>query len=265
MIESCRICKGTLVHKFQKKQLNYLVSYLECQKCHSLQTERPYWLDEAYSDLNFAIDTGMASRTIWTSKLVLALSLLEKFTTEDLCIDFGGGTGLFTRLLRDAGLNAYWDDKYCKNIFSLGFEKEISTQQTIKLITSFEVLEHLPSPWQTLKSIFLSKPDYFFCSTTLYSGQDLDWWYLLNNGQHVQFYSADGLQFLAQKFGYHLQSRQGTLHLFSREPCHPKLLKKIIKTAEKENLQKKLKHFFGSRTLEDSHYLVRKEACNIAK
>ncbi len=261
MIQTCRVCDGQLSHKFQKTQLTYDVSYLECQTCHSLQTETPYWLEEAYSKLNFAIDTGMASRTIYTSKLALGLSLLSNFHADDLCIDFGGGTGLFTRLLRDAGLNAFWDDKYCKNVFSLGFEKVLPTNEPIKLITAFEVLEHLPSPLETLESILGNNPDYFLCSTKLYSGQGSEWWYLLNDGQHVQFYSMKGLELLADRFGYHLQTDRNSFHLFSQKPFPPKFLKKVIKKAEDIRLQKHLQKKFSTRTQKDREYLFhRKDA-----
>lgn len=249
MDEKCRLCEGPSTPTFRKQQLDYDVAYFHCDRCGSIQTESPYWINEAYTDLSFAIDTGMAGRTIFTSKLALALACLEQFAPNDVCIDFGGGTGLFTRLLRDGGLNAFWNDKYCKNIFSLGFEKAL--EPPVKLVTAFEVLEHLPAPLETLAEIFAAKPAYFLCSTKLYTGQGEQWWYFLDNGQHVQFYTKKGLDLLAGRFGYHVQSAQGTYHLFSKEPCHPKLLKRLLKKAQAPTLQ-----VFESRTELDHQALM---------
>ena len=49
----CRLCSGDLEYKFQLLLLkNYRVSYYQCVNCSSLQTEEPYWLDEAYLGVN---------------------------------------------------------------------------------------------------------------------------------------------------------------------------------------------------------------------
>lgn len=256
MNDKCRLCGGNLSYKFQKKQLSYRVAYFACESCHSLQTEKPYWLEEAYKDLNFSKDTGMVSRTLYTARLLMAFALLESFDRNDVCIDFGSGTGLLTRLLRDVGLNAFCCDKYCENIFSIGFEKKFTDLEMIKMVSVFEVLEHLSEPLRTLDGIFSQKPEYVFCSTKIYKGQGVDWWYLLNDGQHVQFYSLKSLELVAKYFGYFFQSCGGTYHLFSRDPFHPKLLKRIIKKADSPYLQSRCQKMFSSRIEEDHQKMM---------
>ena len=59
--EVCRLCRGDLVPKFNGLVLHkYEVRYLECDRCGSLQTESPFWLDDAYK-LNLSnLDSGAA-------------------------------------------------------------------------------------------------------------------------------------------------------------------------------------------------------------
>jgi hypothetical protein len=44
------------------------------------------------------------------------------FDANNRFIDYGGGYGLFVRLMRDAGFDYYWFDKFCDNVLSKGFE-----------------------------------------------------------------------------------------------------------------------------------------------
>ena len=51
----CRLCKGGQKYSFSKKILNkYHVDYFKCSECGSLQTEYPYWIDEAYQKNNLS-------------------------------------------------------------------------------------------------------------------------------------------------------------------------------------------------------------------
>jgi hypothetical protein len=57
----CPICSGERREVFQAVLLKkYQVRYFFCGSCGLLQTEEPFWLDEAYSSAIADADTGMA-------------------------------------------------------------------------------------------------------------------------------------------------------------------------------------------------------------
>ena len=76
--DKCRLCFGSLKKKFSRVILQkYEVKYFQCNECGSLQTERPYWLDEAYSNKNLScLDTGAAQRNMQNMAAVYAIAKL---------------------------------------------------------------------------------------------------------------------------------------------------------------------------------------------
>ncbi len=131
----CKICDSQVKEAFRLKILGkYVVTYFRCINCKLLQTIKPYWLKEAYSSAIIDSDTGLISRNIVLSKIAAILILLMgKKNTKIL--DYGGGYGILTRLLRDLGLDCYWTDKYSKNLFARGFEddKKIDMESSRRL------------------------------------------------------------------------------------------------------------------------------------
>jgi glycosyltransferase involved in cell wall biosynthesis len=200
---ACRLCGNRSHYRFDKILLyKFNVEYFECVYCHSLQTEVPYWLEEAYGQQAEKLDTGKASRTL--ENFFLLPSLFDKLalTLDSVFVDWGGGSGLLTRLLRDVGYNYYSYDLYSKSEFSQGFIWDF-LERKVSVITAFEVIEHFPNPAVDWEKLLESKPDYCVCSTGIYSGQDENWFYLSpENGQHVFLYSAFALALIASRFGY---------------------------------------------------------------
>jgi len=200
----------------------------------------------------FALDTGMVARTLFVGRLTLSLGLLLGWDRTATCLDIGGGTGLLTRYLRDHGLDAHWSDKYATNIFARGFDQEI---QTPSLMTAFEVFEHLTHPRDDILALLEKKPEVLLFSTKLYTGQGSDWWYFLEDGQHVQFYSAKGLALIADEAGYHFQTEGTSYHLFSRRPLPAQSLKKALRGID--SAEKRALKLWGSRT-ESDHSAVKR-------
>lgn len=208
---SCRLCGGNLAKKFSMKVLNkYEISCYHCNKCQSLQTEYPYWLDEAYAELSFNLDTGAVQRNINNFAACYALSKI--FSVNNI-VDFGAKDGLLCRFLRDHQINCYAYDKYARPSYCIDFEVG-KNEEKIELVVAFEVLEHLPNPKKDLDELFSFGSDYILASTEMYYDQTDDWWYLVKeSGQHVFFYSAQALNYVAQKYGYGV-TRIGGMILF---------------------------------------------------
>ena len=253
MKNECNICQSPTIELGQKIILKkYSVIYLKCTSCDHIQSERPYWVQEAYANLSFKRDTGMASRSIASSQMTTALAYYFKFSDQDVCVDEGAGTGLHVRLSRDNGLNMFYKDPYSKNIFADGFEYNEDIHKEVKLVTAYEVLEHLINPLEELKIILKSNPDFFLASTCLSDEKDIDWWYILPDGQHVNLYSQKSLQLLAKSCNYNLTS-DSDLHIFSKRDIPFKILKKI--RTQKMAYSLKFQKCHSGKTVSDMNLL----------
>ena len=229
---ACRVCGAATEPFFTKLILGkHPVTYFKCPSCGQVQTELPYWLQEAYGKSFSQLDVGMADRCIWTALTTVTLARKLDIGPEAPCLDWGAGTGLLVRLCRDYGMNYFYSDPYAENIFATGFGLDPAAQQRAwACVTAFEVAEHLPDPLKNFGEIFQLSPRYLLFSTLLYSGQAADWWYFTDNGQHVAFYTRRSLQVIADHYGYHLASNDCDLHLFSRERVRDGILNSCRKS-----------------------------------
>lgn len=196
----CRLCAGALHKTFNQTILQkYEVEYFRCEACHSLQTEPPYWLDEAYGDKNLSsLDTGAAQRNIHNLAASWAIAKLFGVTHA---MDIGGGDGLLCRLLRDYEINCYVNDKYASPVYAQGFT--VADYTTPDMVLGFEVLEHFATPAGDIEAIFKYQSRVILLSTEIYTEQQRDWWYLVpDSGQHIFFYSRRSLELLAEKYNY---------------------------------------------------------------
>jgi hypothetical protein len=150
-------------------------------------------------------DVGAAQRTI---DLVLKTSALLdriKLPANAECIDFGGGLGLFTRMMRDRGFNFLSYDLYAQPFFSDRYSLRSLAGQSPAVVTAFEVLEHFSNPAHDLRQLFETRPALVIATTELFAGQDAHWPYLAEDtGQHIFFYSQRALGEVAKRFGYGL-------------------------------------------------------------
>lgn len=261
--EKCRLCGQDTRYRFKKIILNkYEVSYFECSYCRSLQTESPYWLMDAYNDHAEKFDTGKASRTLENFLILPSLYDLLEIKQSSIFVDWGGGSGLLTRLMRDVGLNYYCYDLYSKSEFSQGFLWK-TRKESISLISAFEVVEHFPNPSIDLQNIFNLNPDFFICTTEIYKGQDDDWFYLSpENGQHVFFYSTFGLALIASRFGYTAYP-VGSYFLFSKRPLGESAMSRLAQwvSRKRENQTLSFLNWLNQPFLHAvrDHYFLAKE------
>ncbi|WP_432748538.1 class I SAM-dependent methyltransferase [Pectinatus frisingensis] len=227
---NCKIC-GRVTNDLEKAVIlnKYSINYYKCQYCGFIQTERPYWLDEAYSKAITKSDIGLLSRNVYFSSVVSAI-LKICFPKMDRYIDYGGGYGVFVRLMRDAGFNFFWYDKYCDNLFADAFNANI--EKKYDLLTAFEVFEHLENPTLELTKMLKMAPNIIFSTETLPNDEikPNEWWYFcLDHGQHIAFYDKKTLNFLAEKHQKYYTAL-GNIHIFTEKPINKikaKMAKKL--------------------------------------
>lgn len=214
----CKICKHKAEELFQTLVLQkYQVKYYQCPKCEFIQTEEPYWLKEAYESVITNLDIGLVGRNIHYSGKIADL-IERNFNPNARFLDYGGGYGMFVRLMRDLGFDYYRYDIYCENLFAKHFDySDLAEGQQFEVLTAFEVFEHLVDPIEEIKKM-LSFSDNIVFSTELQPSAKVTpetWWYFVpETGQHIALYSKKSLQYIADYFQLFQQSH-GNLHMLT--------------------------------------------------
>ncbi|HZI89724.1 MAG TPA: class I SAM-dependent methyltransferase, partial [Candidatus Polarisedimenticolia bacterium] len=163
----CRLCGGETAPLFERTVLGaHRVTYHQCATCHLTQTDNPTWLAEAYTDAIHPTDTGILARNLGARRVVATFLHLSGVRREP-CLDYAGGYGIFTRLMRDAGFEYFWMDPYAVNALARGFEWA-PERGTPRVVTAFEVLEHLVRPLEEFRRIAELNPRWIITSTELH-------------------------------------------------------------------------------------------------
>lgn len=221
----CKICGHPTTEYATAMVLGkYDAQYHQCAQCGFVQAEDPQWLAEAYSDAITASDLGLVARNLGNSKICRALLPLF-FNPTGKFVDYGGGYGLFVRMMRDTGFDFFLYDPLCDNLFAKGFTVESASSEQIELVTAFEVFEHLVDPLSEFEKMVSFSPNILFSTLLLplTNPKPAEWQYFgLEHGQHVSFYTDASLAAIAAQFGLHVHSCRRSLHLFSEHKLkHP--------------------------------------------
>lgn len=216
---NCNICNHTsdlfLTSTIFKEKTK--ISYYKCSNCGFIQTEEPYWLEKAYSDVIAKTDIGLIFRNIVFSNIIESV-LDQYFNDLKKALDYGGGLGMFTRIMRDKGYNFLWYDDYCENIFVQTFEGKLDTKYD--MITAFEVFEHLPKTNETLEMLLKITDTLIFSTELSDNVTDFEnWWYRAEaSGQHISFHTSKSLKYLADKHKLnYLTLNNKSIHIFTKK------------------------------------------------
>lgn len=248
----CKVCtqnseffsEGVILEKHK-------IKYYKCDNCGFIQTEEPYWLDESYSDVINRSDVGYVTRNLLYSKYT-KLIIFAFFNSKRKFIDYGSGYGLFVRLMRDYGLDYYWEDKYCENIFVKDFVAD-KPEKNYELLTAFEVFEHVVEPIHDIKEM-LKFSDSIFFSTYLipnnYPKPNEWWYYALDTGQHISFYSLKTMHYIAKENDLNFYSNGRNLHLLTKK----RILALFFKLITFYPVMVLLNPIFRKKSLKDKDY-----------
>ncbi|MGE5659840.1 MAG: methyltransferase domain-containing protein [Actinomycetota bacterium] len=242
MMMKCKICEATSLKFANARIINkYNIDYFQCQNCGFVQTEEPYWLEEAYSEAIAKSDVGLVYRNFNFSEISSNI-IFYLFNHDSQFLDYGGGYGLFVRLMRDVGFNFYWYDKFCKNIFAKGFESELLEKDSqYELVTAFEVFEHLVNPLDEIAEILRFSENILFSTELLPDNNPKpeEWWYYaLEEGQHISLYTPQALTIIANKFKLNLYSNGSSLHLITKKKIDPDIFVSLCQSNHPKQLKK---------------------------
>jgi hypothetical protein len=133
-------------------------------------------------------------------------------------LDFGGGSGLTSRLLRDRGWQSSSHDHFVDG------RRKLSQAATYDLVTAWEVFEHVADPRRLMADLSrVAHPQSVIMFSTLLSdghigrGQALDWWYLAPRNGHVSLYSRTSLATLLRAYGFKVFHLNEGTHVAFRE------------------------------------------------
>lgn len=219
-MSACPVCGSESTPNHTSTVLGrYAAEYRRCCGCGLLWINRPHWLNEAYASPIAATDTGLISRNLVLARMTAGILWCSRRVGQPL-VDMAGGHGVLVRLLRDRGVDAWWDDPYAENIVARGFEAGQRPDElpTGGVATAFEVLEHLPDPIATMREMLDRwQPTLLIASTETIGDATppQDWPYYSHiTGQHITFYTIESLRVLGDAVGLPYAQSRGNLHVF---------------------------------------------------
>ncbi len=225
-IQTCPVCRANAsaldvvdFNKSCEEQRNkYLplsgvpIYYFLCDNCHFCFAPEIYTWDIAtfaskiYNDSYIDIDPDYVdARPRSNAKNLIHLFGKQKHLFRHL--DYGGGSGLLSQLLRDKQWqSSSYDPFYNKN-------QAVEKLGQFDLITAYEVFEHVPDVKKLISDLsnLLTPNGVILFSTLLSDGnlvknQRINWWYAAPRNGHISLFSKASLSILARDNGFSLGS-----------------------------------------------------------
>ncbi len=225
----CNICRGSSplfgginFHKScieaQGKKLapsSFPVSYRRCVVCSfTFTTAFDSWThdefrEQVYNDDYIQVDPDFVELRPTGNARILADTFQSSRNSIDI-LDYGGGTGLTAGLLRKQGFSAKTYDPFS--------EFNVLPTERFDLISCFEVMEHVPSPNETVATMvsLLKETGAILFSTLVQPAEfeaiGLNWWYAGPRNGHISLYSTLSLAHLFRPHGMRVSSFSEGVH-----------------------------------------------------
>jgi hypothetical protein len=202
------------------------IYYYHCSNCSftfapefEMWTEKDF-LEKIYNDEYTKIDPDYLEVRP-QSQLQILTQLFGEQKNLIQHLDYGGGNGKLSLLLRQEGWNSATYDPYTSGAVS------ISDLGTFNLITAFEVFEHVADIHGLMKNLTqLMSDDSLVLFSTLISDGNLkpnnriNWWYASPRNGHISLFSQKSLILLGKKYSVNLGTLNDDFHCYCRQLPH---------------------------------------------
>jgi SAM-dependent methyltransferase len=212
------------------------VYYQKCESCDFIFTAQfDKWDHGAFSKFIYNREYALVDggyKDVRPKKTAERFASILPTAVNTRVLDFGSGNGLFENELKARGFT---------NVESYDpFSQPNPPTGTFDIIVCTEVLEHSPSPRETLASIerYLA-PDGVIVFTTAIQPPEIDslragWWYIAPRNGHVSIYSGAALENLGKCVG--LKFFRGPFHVFAGSEDHERIKEMKARRSISRNL-----------------------------
>jgi SAM-dependent methyltransferase len=171
MRKICPLCKKESSFYFRAKDYNRRISqetfnYYRCQSCELIFLwPIPVNLDDYYPKQYYSIPVSLEQLEARADGERYKIEIVQSFVSSGRLLEIGPAYGSYTYLAKQAGFEVEaieMDSECCqflkdvvgvKTINSKDPSEALQTLDKYDVITLWHVIEHLPDPWSTLKSI----------------------------------------------------------------------------------------------------------------
>jgi len=201
----------------------HAIYYARCTFCqYTFAPEFSSWTDQDFLDKIYNQDYLLVDPDYTENRHVLNSEILNKFfggyKTHFRHLDYGGGNGMLSEMLRSAQWDSTSYDPFPTN------DQKLESLGPFDFITAFEVFEHVPDPHLMMRNLtsLLTKPAaMIFFSTGISDGlindrERLNWWYASPRNGHIGIHTTKSLQILAEKNDLNFISLGPSFHIYFR-------------------------------------------------
>jgi SAM-dependent methyltransferase len=195
------------------------VYYFLCDHCgHCHAPEFRHWGHEEfrrriYNDDYVRVDPDYVERRPASCAAQL-VQVLGAAASSIRHLDYGGGSGRLSELLRGSGWNSRSYDPFVTPDIDPG------GLGTFDLITAYEIFEHAADAHHLMSNMssLLAEDGLMIVSTLLSDGERaprrrLTWWYASPRNGHISLFSRNSLTLLATTYGFRLGGTGPGLHI----------------------------------------------------
>lgn len=199
------------------------IYYYQCESCEfTFAPEFQSWsendfLNKIYNDKYIEIDPDYVDNRPKSNSILLK-KMFDGQKNDIKHLDYGGGNGKLSELLRQDSWNSHSYDPFPQN------DTSIESLGSYDLITAFEVFEHVPDVNNLMKNLnkLMSPNSLLLFSTLLLDGNviknhRLCWWYASPRNGHVSLFSKKSLLKLGNNYNLKFGSFNNGFHCYVKQ------------------------------------------------